>query len=175
QFAKEEYIELSKWYNDTCESTTLPKALGMLGDGWSGAWESFCDNKAFVDAGDVETILEAYRGKCAYMGVKMDNGSVSEQTYQDAFGALAQTVQSHVESLPSVMPRLRWHDTHNKLIRRGDGRRRKPDGCFIVGTTNNVLWQDISVAVEIKGDTMDAEHHLIRGQLLQDFIDMAET
>ncbi|KAJ1728620.1 hypothetical protein LPJ72_005384 [Coemansia sp. Benny D160-2] len=73
------------------------------------------------------------------------------------------------------MPRLRWHDTHNKLIRRGDGRRRKPDGCFVVGSTSNVLWQDISVAVEIKGDTMDAEHHLIRGQLLQDFIDMAET
>ncbi|KAJ2511287.1 hypothetical protein H4217_007455, partial [Coemansia sp. RSA 1939] len=174
QFTKDEYAKLSESYKDTCKSSKLADALAMLGDGWNGAWDEFCYNKTLADTGDVVAILKEYRQKCAGMRLKLGSGSVLEQVYQDAFGALAKAVQTRAELTPSTTPRLCWHDTHNRLIRRGDGRKRKPDGCFIVGSTGSVQWHNISVAVEIKGDSMDGEHHVIRGQILQDFIDMAE-
>ncbi|KAJ2522188.1 hypothetical protein H4217_000921 [Coemansia sp. RSA 1939] len=174
QFTKDEYAKSSESYKDTCKSSRISDALAMLGDGWNGAWDEFCYKKTLADTGDVAAILKEYRKKCTDMKLRLGSGSVLEQVYQDAFGALAKAVQTRAELTPSTTSRLCWHDTHNRLIRRGDGRKRKPDGCFIVGSTGSVQWHNISVAVEIKGDSMDGEHHVIRGQILQDFIDMAE-
>ncbi|KAJ2534725.1 hypothetical protein EV175_006993, partial [Coemansia sp. RSA 1933] len=131
QFTKDEYARLSESYKDTCKLSTLSDALAMLGDGWNGGWDEFCHIKTLGDTGDVVAILKEYRQKCADMKLKLGGGSVLEQVYQDAFGALAKAVQTRAELTPSTMAGLCWHDTHSKLIKRGDGRKRKPDGCFI--------------------------------------------
>ncbi|KAJ2654011.1 hypothetical protein IWW48_006349, partial [Coemansia sp. RSA 1200] len=72
------------------------------------------------------------------------------------------------------MPGMYWANTHNKLIERADGRKRKPDDCFLADHSAGLLWQNVAIAVEIKGDSMDGGHDLIWGQLLQDFINMTE-
>ncbi|KAJ2656096.1 hypothetical protein IWW48_005191, partial [Coemansia sp. RSA 1200] len=174
QFIKDEYIELSKSYASICKQSNLSEALGILGADWNGAWDSFCANQALTGSKVIERILKEYRSKCAGIRAQWTANNVSEKTYQTAFGALAEAIQDHVASFPDTMPGMYWDDTHNKLIERADGRKRKPDGCFLADHSAGLLWQNIAIAVEIKGDSMDGGHDLIRGQLLQDFIDMSE-
>ncbi|KAJ1828139.1 hypothetical protein LPJ56_001282, partial [Coemansia sp. RSA 2599] len=170
QFSREEYIALSKSYADMCRESSLEETLDMLGDGWRAAWGSFgVGNKQKVSRA-VGAILKEYYSMCDKARIQQGSGRLSEDIYQKAFGMLSTAVQNHLgKTTQSTGSGVHWRDTHTTLIKRGDGRKRKPDGCFLRNGSTRLCWQDIVVAVEIKGDAMDGGTDLIRGQLLQDF------
>ncbi|KAJ2519041.1 hypothetical protein GGI11_002690, partial [Coemansia sp. RSA 2049] len=97
-----------------------------------------------------------------------------ENTLQTAFGVLAEAVQDHVDSMRSTNPRIYWRNTHTTNIKRGDGTCRKPDKGFLTTSDFSPEWRNIVATVEIKGSDMASDHHHLRGQILQNFIDMAE-
>ncbi|KAJ2224079.1 hypothetical protein IW143_000712 [Coemansia sp. RSA 520] len=84
-------------------------------------------------------------------------------------------VQNYVAAKPGVQQGLYWYDTHKPQIKRGDDRYRMPDGSFSTTNLPALEWSDIAVVVEIKNDDMTSTAHHVRGQILQDFIDMTET
>ncbi|KAJ1661428.1 hypothetical protein EV178_006605, partial [Coemansia sp. RSA 1646] len=169
KFDKEWYVKVSNEYDDICTETDLRDALDMLGDGWSSSWDQFSK----IPATTIEDILTTYRSKCTAFQAGLAAPKVSESSYQSAFGALAEAVQEHVSAQPGL-PALHWFDTHSANIRRADGTCRKPDGCFSVHPARH-QWKDIAVVVEIKDHMVDGKDHHPRGQILQDFIDMAEN
>ncbi|KAJ2125246.1 hypothetical protein IW147_001145 [Coemansia sp. RSA 720] len=94
----------------------------------------------------------------------------SEPYYQRAIGVLSETIQRELQSR-EVPCRLRWHDSHNSPM----DNTRKPDGVFMENSHDftNRDWRRVVVAVEIKGNRASAKDAVLRGQILQDFIDMA--
>ncbi|KAJ2607607.1 putative RNA helicase, partial [Coemansia sp. RSA 1804] len=74
----------------------------------------------------------------------------------------------------STNPRIYWRNTHTTNIKRGDGTCRKPDKGFLTTSDFSPEWRNIVATVEIKGSDMASDHHHLRGQILQNFIDMAE-
>ncbi|KAJ2520398.1 hypothetical protein H4217_002080, partial [Coemansia sp. RSA 1939] len=74
----------------------------------------------------------------------------------------------------STNPRIYWRDTHTTNIKRGDGTCRKPDGSFLTTSDSSPEWRNIVAAVEIKGGDMTGHHYYLCGQVLQNFINMAE-
>ncbi|KAJ2844845.1 hypothetical protein J3B02_004845, partial [Coemansia erecta] len=175
QFTKEEYIALSQSYAGICKSCTLDEALEMLGDDWRAAWNSFCNDMELAGPQTLRIILNECHSKCPSAWTQLENSSVSEQTYQTTFRALCEAIQSHADRLQSTAHGVNWRDTHSTSIKRADGRNRKPDGCFAIKSSTRLCWQDIVVVAEIKGSVVDNDNDVIRGQLLQDFIDMAEV
>ncbi|KAJ2187224.1 hypothetical protein IW144_006091, partial [Coemansia sp. RSA 522] len=123
----------------------------------------------------IQQILVDYRNACTAINEKLKVRKVSEPTYQAAFGALAMAVQNYVAAKPGVQQGLYWYDTHKTQIKRGDDRYRMPDGSFSTTNLPALEWSDIAVVVEIKNDDMTSTAHHVRGQILQDFIDMTET
>ncbi|KAJ2842390.1 hypothetical protein GGI22_007566, partial [Coemansia erecta] len=156
-------------YEDICVKTELRDALDVLGGDWRSAWDQF--SKTPVTA--IDEILSAYRSKCVGFQTELAAARVLEATYQSAFSALAEAIDEHV-SAHSGAPALHWFDTHSANIKRADGTYRRPDGCFSVHPARHE-WKDIAVVVEIKDHTMDGTDHYPRGQILQNFIDMAEN
>ncbi|KAJ2395571.1 hypothetical protein GGI23_004252, partial [Coemansia sp. RSA 2559] len=140
----------------------------MLGADWRAAWDRFDE----MPSTDTNNILAAYRNQCVGLQAGLAAASVSEPTYQAAFGALAEAVQENVTA-QSGTPALYWFDTHRANIKRPEGTPRKPDGCFSVDPVRHE-WQDIAVVVEIKDHLMDGTADHPRGQIVQDMIDMAE-
>ncbi|PIA17204.1 hypothetical protein COEREDRAFT_96800 [Coemansia reversa NRRL 1564] len=166
---KDQYSRLSTSYADISYKISLEDAIGMLGSEWRNSWLSFkCSSS-------INQILQKYCYKCKAIRKDLAATSVSESTYQEAFGILAGAVQDSEARRLQSPPRLNWRDTHYKSIKHCNGSPRKPDGAFFTSNSDSLKWQDMAVVVEIKGDEMDNENNHIRGQILQDFIDMAEV
>ncbi|KAJ2495979.1 hypothetical protein GGH96_006124 [Coemansia sp. RSA 1972] len=94
----------------------------------------------------------------------------SEPYYQRVIEVLSETIQHELRSRGEPC-RLRWHDSHNSPM----DNTRKPDGVFMEsgqGFTNRD-WRRAAIVVEIKGNRAAPEDAVLRGQILQDFIDMA--
>ncbi|KAJ2807906.1 hypothetical protein H4R20_001084 [Coemansia guatemalensis] len=169
KFDETEYVNLSKLYSTFSYNSSLPDALDLLGSGWRDSWKSFrCK-------GSVDKILEEYCNKCEKIRGELAAKNVLEDVYQRAFGYLVEAIQHQAGEILKPAPVLYWCDTHSKSIKRGDGRSRKPDGIFSTSDSERLQWQDIAAVVEIKGERMDNDNDHIRGQLLQNFIDMAEV
>ncbi|KAJ2707589.1 hypothetical protein FB645_000566 [Coemansia sp. IMI 203386] len=175
QFTKEEYIKLSQSYKDICKTASFEEVLDMLGNGWNAEWRLFRRKNKPTGQNVVKGILKECHSKCPAAWKRMNDASVPEEVYQTVFGALCDAIQVHVNRMLGELHGVRWHDTQNTLIQRGDGRKRKPDGCFVANGLSGVDWRDMIFAVEIKGSSADSNCDVVRGQLLQDFIDMAEV
>ncbi|KAJ2347027.1 hypothetical protein GGF43_004851, partial [Coemansia sp. RSA 2618] len=175
KFDKDCYIELSQTYNDICYQSSVSEIIGMLGDGWGDAWKSFTPGQNKFRSSDITSIKKAYsRGCGAAIQTALSRGKVSEPTYQTAFGELAKAVQSHPVSMHKGVPGMFWRDTHNAHLATSGKNYRMPDGSFLTVDTEDPKWQDIVVTVEIKGDDMKNDNAHIRGQILQNFINMAD-
>ncbi|KAJ2207185.1 hypothetical protein IW145_001643 [Coemansia sp. RSA 521] len=138
-------------------------------------WDIASTTESLSESVDIQQILADYRNACTAINEKLKVRKVSEPTYQAAFGALAMAVQNYVAAKPGVQQGLYWYDTHKTQIKRGDDRYRMPDGSFSTTNLPALEWSDIAVVVEIKNDDMTSTAHHVRGQILQDFIDMTET
>ncbi|KAJ2174197.1 hypothetical protein GGH16_001433, partial [Coemansia sp. RSA 560] len=141
----------------------------------SVTWDIASTTESLSESVDIQQILADYRNACTAINEKLKVRKVSEPTYQAAFGALAMAVQNYVAAKPGVQQGLYWYDTHKTQIKRGDDRYRMPDGSFSTTNLPALEWSDIAVVVEIKNDDMTSTAHHVRGQILQDFIDMTET
>ncbi|KAJ2142721.1 hypothetical protein IW136_001879, partial [Coemansia sp. RSA 678] len=138
-------------------------------------WDIASTTESLNESVDIQQILADYRNACTAINEKLKVRKVSEPTYQSAFGALATAVQNYVAAKPGLQQGLYWYDTHKTQIKRGDDRYRMPDGSFSTTNLPALEWSDIAVVVEIKNDDMASTAHHVRGQILQDFIDMTET
>ncbi|KAJ2658971.1 hypothetical protein IWW48_003769 [Coemansia sp. RSA 1200] len=142
--------------------------------------DDFSDNTSATpkDAGNNINQLVSLGGSAAnssYIGRGLGNFKrTSENILQTAFGVLAEAVQNHMDSMRSTNPRIYWRDIHTTNIKRDDGACRKPDGSFLTTSDSSPEWRNIVAAVEIKGGDMSSDHHHLCGQILQNFIDMAD-
>ncbi|KAJ2498643.1 hypothetical protein GGH96_004144 [Coemansia sp. RSA 1972] len=168
------YVDLSEKNDDFCKAVDLPQIFDILGDDWSKAWDVASTAESLRGSKDIQQILVKYRYACTNLRKKLSESKVSEPTYQAAFGALAVAVQNHLAAKSDSQQVLYWYDTHKTQIKRGDNRKRMPDGVFSTASVPVPKWSDIAVVVEIKNDDMTSTAHHVRGQILQDFIDMAE-
>ncbi|KAJ2514063.1 hypothetical protein H4217_005969 [Coemansia sp. RSA 1939] len=169
------YVELSKSYEDFCKRSNMEFLFRILGDDWSVAWKSFSSNKLLAGSAVIGKIMQSYCNGCKDISRELGNFKrTSENTLQTAFGVLAEAVQDHMDSMRSTNPRIYWRDTHTTNIKRGDGTCRKPDRSFLTTSDSSPEWRNMVAAVEIKGGDMTSDHHHLRGQILQNFIDMAE-
>ncbi|KAJ2544700.1 hypothetical protein GGF49_001050 [Coemansia sp. RSA 1853] len=175
KFEDKWYIDLSERNNDICKAVDLSQIFDILGNDWRKAWDIASTAESLSKSKDIQQILAKYRNACTNLRGRLNIPKVSEPTYQAAFGFLATAVQKHVAAKPGKQQSLYWYDTHNTPIKRGDDRKRKPDGCFSTACVPAPEWSDIAVVVEIKSDDMASTAHHVRGQILQDFIDMTET
>ncbi|PIA12611.1 hypothetical protein COEREDRAFT_100014 [Coemansia reversa NRRL 1564] len=169
------YINLSEEYKSISYTLELSGILGMLGNGWDNAWDVFTKSDKNLLLPTINTILAEYHGRCEDIMHGLAARKVSEDTYQSAFSRLAETIEKHAYTDENSTTGLYWHDTHNTSIKRSDGTSRKPDGSFFTRKSGNLSWKDIAVVVEIKDDHKQNDHDHIRGQLLQNFIDMTMT
>ncbi|KAJ2282343.1 hypothetical protein GGH14_001635 [Coemansia sp. RSA 370] len=169
------YIDLSEKNDDICKAVDLSQIFDILGKDWCKAWDIASTTESLSESVDIQQILADYRNACTAINEKLKVRKVSEPTYQAAFGALAMAVQNYVAAKPGVQQGLYWYDTHKTQIKRGDDRYRMPDGSFSTTNLPALEWSDIAVVVEIKNDDMTSTAHHVRGQILQDFIDMTET
>ncbi|KAJ2532077.1 hypothetical protein IWW43_003390 [Coemansia sp. RSA 1935] len=169
------YIDLSEKNDDICKAVDLSQIFDILGKDWCKAWDIASTTESLSESVDIQQILADYRNACTAINEKLKVRKVSEPTYQAAFGALAMAVQNYVAAKPGLQQGLYWYDTHKTQIKRGDDRYRMPDGSFSTTNLPALEWSDIAVVVEIKNDDMASTAHHVRGQILQDFIDMTET
>ncbi|KAJ2798912.1 hypothetical protein H4R20_004643 [Coemansia guatemalensis] len=173
QFTKADYCKLSKAYKSISYKSKFPEVLDMLNNGWHNSWGNFASGKTRGQYASANKILQGYASKCANIWSKLAADRVSEDTYQSAFGYLASAIESCLPKNPKPLPRLYWKDTHTTPMKRLSGVSRKPDGGFFTHDSEILNWTDLAVVVEVKSDDMRNDHDHIRGQLVQDFIDMA--
>ncbi|KAJ2802033.1 hypothetical protein H4R20_003434 [Coemansia guatemalensis] len=174
-FNKDEYIQLSQNHSRISYEMGLLPVLGIIGNDWAEAWNAFTSDVSQSPENTVGEILEEYNTGCRDIQSRLASGKASEDNYQSAFGVLAEAIQKHAPTNEDNLPSLLWRDTHNIPIKRSNGGPRKPDGGFFTANRGGKLeWKDLAVAVEIKGDDMQNDHDHINGQLLQNFIDMAD-
>ncbi|KAJ2562344.1 hypothetical protein IW140_006438 [Coemansia sp. RSA 1813] len=149
KFGTEWYVSLSKAYDKFCKLTDLPESLRMVSEGWREAWVNASAKTTLDNSPVVKKILMTYRKLCKDARATLAHAGAAETTYQMTFGKLAEA--------------------------RGSGPGRFPDGSFFIAQSPRCKWHDMVAVVEIKSSREAKLSHLLRGQIIQGFIDMAES
>ncbi|KAJ2829551.1 hypothetical protein IWW50_000793 [Coemansia erecta] len=146
----------------------------MANNGWRDAWAAVDDEEALAGSSEVGQILAEYRRRCWAIKGMLGEPAVDKDTFQTAFNSLVDAVQANMSAPASAQSAIHWRDTHDTPIARIDGHRRNPSGGFFAGAAVTSQWYDMVAAVEIKESGIISDNHQLRGQLLQDFADMAD-
>ncbi|KAJ2357163.1 hypothetical protein GGF43_001628 [Coemansia sp. RSA 2618] len=146
----------------------------MANNGWRNAWAAVDDEEALAGSSEVGQILAEYRRRCWAIKGMLGKPTVDEDTFQTAFNSLVEAVQANMSAPASAQSAIRWRDTHDTPIARIDGHRRNPNGGFFAGAAVTSQWYDMVAVVEIEESGIISDNHQLRGQLLQDFADMAD-
>ncbi|KAJ2314778.1 hypothetical protein IWW54_000715 [Coemansia sp. RSA 2705] len=174
KFTKEAYEALSRQHADLISETELSHALRMLPGKFGEAWDKASEDKNLRQSQGINQILAKYCASCAGIRRVLQANTVSEPIYQEAFDALARVVDEYISTTTAHPQGMRWEDTHNRKISRGDGPDRMPDGSLFMAGSTVDAWHNMVAIVEIKGSTEPNPSHHLRGQIIQGLIDMAE-
>ncbi|KAJ2559738.1 hypothetical protein EV175_000204 [Coemansia sp. RSA 1933] len=170
------YIKLSKSYDRFNADGDIPDALEAISEDWAKEWDEAAKKATSEDVpADIANVLARYRELCKNNAPELNHMNCSEKTYQTAFENLARAVDEHAPRNGHRDTNLYWKDTHKSRIGGSSKQGRYPDGIFSIKPTTNVMWSDVFTVVEIKGSKEPSLSHLLRGQILQNFIDMAES
>ncbi|KAJ2513838.1 hypothetical protein H4217_006102 [Coemansia sp. RSA 1939] len=173
QFDRKWYSKLSKDHSDFIIEADLPDALGMVSKDWRKEWDRVSKDAALSVSEVAKKILNAYRRKPEIK--RLDHCNASEKVYQTAFDHFATAVNrfASTNSKDGIVG-MRWLNSHKTQLHNRGVHGRFPDGSFFTAkSTQDTMWQDVIVAVEIKGSSEAAESDVLRGQIIQGLIDMA--
>ncbi|KAJ2536480.1 hypothetical protein EV175_006804, partial [Coemansia sp. RSA 1933] len=175
EFDREWYCRLSKSYKTFCKPAELSEALRMIHEDWGVKWNNISKELMLKKSSFATKVLDEYCQSCNNITAKLNHDDSAEPTYQIAFDNLAKAVELHAPTRGKA-DKLRWMDTHRRRVGGGSsGSSRSPDGSFYIGRQKDPMWHDMSVVVEIKGSNEPKDSDTLRGQIIQGFIDMAES
>ncbi|KAJ2305693.1 hypothetical protein IWW54_004995, partial [Coemansia sp. RSA 2705] len=136
--------------------------FAYLGSAWAQAY-------AAVRAEDCTLITDELRDYCRRMKY---TDLRSEDHRQSVVNALFKMIEKQLRPKGADgAPGLHWEDKHVRQMPNG----RKPDGVIVAefpGLPTD--WSTVAASIEIKSSAHGIEDSVLSGQLLQDFLDMAE-
>ncbi|KAI9476643.1 hypothetical protein BX667DRAFT_496999 [Coemansia mojavensis] len=147
----------------------LHSILGMLSEEVREKWMHYSNTNE--DRRLLEQVVSQYRQRICELAASEGEINVgSEPYYQRNTGALFDAIRVVLED-NGVQPLLAWHDTHDSPLRND----RKPDGTLIelANASDSKDWRWVAAVVEIKDDKASENNKVARGQILEDFLDMA--
>ncbi|KAJ1666758.1 Mss4p nuclear export [Coemansia sp. RSA 1813] len=147
--------------------------LSYLGNSWGVAWNrAFAGNSPFTRS-RVRTILSSFSNGYETSGIARLG---SESEFQMTMARLISNIEENLDGQFSTEFWLKWYDTHIKPMKGSGTSDRKPGGVFIVGGTGGGEgWRNVVAALEIENCRTTTKNNIIRGQLFQDFVNMAEN
>ncbi|KAJ2358968.1 hypothetical protein IWW50_000311 [Coemansia erecta] len=140
----------------------LDALLECLGDGWHAAYDA-------VSADICADIAARTHDYCVHNGLgRME----TEDQRQAVTNHLFQLIEKHLVPLRADSPlMLHWEDRHELPLQNG----RKPDGILRAGICGlETRWSSVVAPIELKSASHGHGDNILRGQLIQDFLDMAE-
>ncbi|KAJ1830849.1 hypothetical protein LPJ63_004683, partial [Coemansia sp. RSA 2711] len=147
---------------------SLEEILHHLGGDWASSWQMAEDNGAPFTRDAVESVLRTFESKLELEHIP--HGRL-EAKPQLLLGTLVNAVQEHMGQDDVRRPRLTALDTHSTST----ANRTKPDLVFLADSSRGCEWTNIVACVEVKSVRHTQNDSVLRGQLVQRLLDMAES
>ncbi|KAJ2845626.1 hypothetical protein IWW36_004704, partial [Coemansia brasiliensis] len=170
RYDTQHYRKLYTTHKDKFGPQGLANLLSLISPALAQEWVKLCSTDE--DKEHIQLVFTSYREAMAKIADKggfslSDREKGAEKYYQCMVDALVTAVQDTSE-LGNRLP-IRWFSSFESPMQG----KRKPDGIFVEASAgiSSKDWHSVIAAMEIKGST--GSESVLRGQLIQDFLDMS--